>query len=147
MLKHHPLIFTAALFVAFCLLTACATNRELSPSGKVLLQEAASIAVRRALIDSPRRAEKAQNIRDIAARLQNVTEQTTVSGLRAAVEQEIMKLNLEPIDHADAVSLLNICAALVADYIGRDELDADALVRVNEFIGYLVAALPPPTTV
>lgn len=48
MLKHHPLIFTAALFVAFCLLTACATNRELSPSGKVLLQEAASIKIGRA---------------------------------------------------------------------------------------------------
>lgn len=137
-------------YLAYLILAGCVTTpdggHQLSETGKVALQEVASIAVRRSLSTSPRAAEKAQNIREIAVRLQSITEVTSVSDLRAAVEKEVNALGLNPVDRADAQSLLNIFHALLLDYVGRNELDADALVRVNEFITMVVNALPPQET-
>jgi hypothetical protein len=125
-----------ALFVAGCASTPSATTQ-------IALQEVTAIAVRRAVSDNPRAAEKVANIRAIATQLLTVTSVATVSDLRALVDVEVAKLNLNPIDAADAKSLLNIFQALLTERLGKDEIDADALVKVNEFVGYILAALPP----
>lgn len=144
MLRFIPVTI---LYVAFCSISGCVTTpeggRELSATGKVALQEVTAIAVRRAIDDSPRAQEKAANIRAVAARLAAVTDVTTIGELKLVVSAEVDALGLNPVDRADAQSLLNIFAALLADYIGKDEIDADALVRVNEFVSLILAALPP----
>jgi hypothetical protein len=129
--------------VATLLLVGCATNQQLSATSKVALQEVAAIAVRRAVGDSPRFAEKAQNIRYIASRLQSATSVTSIADLRKAVDVELDGLKLTAVDRADANSLLNIFQALLQEQIGDGAIDSAALVQVNEFIGYIVAALPP----
>lgn len=137
----------AAALLTACVMTGCASNpaggQELSATGKVALQEVTAIAVRRAVTASPRAAEKAQHIRAIAVRLQSVTSVTTVSELKQLVSDEVDKLGLATVDRADAESLLNIFAALLTERLGTDELDAAALVKVNEFVSMIVAALPP----
>lgn len=109
-MSKHPLAFTVALFIAFCLLAGCVTTadggRELTATGKVALQEVTAIAVRRSLATSPRAQEKAANIRAVAARLAAVPDATTVSGLKVAVEAEVDALGLNEVDRADAQSLL-----------------------------------------
>jgi hypothetical protein len=121
--------------------SGCASN-QVSPTTQVAIQEIAAIAVRRAVNDSPRAQEKIANIRAIATQLLAVSSITTVTELRAVVDAEVAKLNLNPVDAADARSLLNIFQALLTERIGED-INADALVTVNEFVGYIVAALPP----
>jgi hypothetical protein len=129
-----------ATFVAVTL-CGCATSDGLSPTGQVALQEVTAIAVRRAVTDSPRAAEKVANIRAVANQLLTITSITSVSQLRAQVDAEVAKLNLSPVDAQDAKSLLNIFEALLRERIG-EEINADALVKVNEFVGYILAALP-----
>jgi hypothetical protein len=119
----------------------CASQSGLSPTGQVALQEVTAIAVRRAVADSPRAAEKVANIRAVANQLLTITSITTVSQLRAQVDAEVAKLNLSPVDAADARSLLNIFEALLRERIGED-INADAMVQVNEFVAMIVAALP-----
>ena len=144
-MKTHRFVPLAAFYVAFLLLAGCVTTddggRELTATGRVALQEVATIAVRRAVTNSPRAAEKAANIRELAVRLSAVTDVTSIAELKAVVEREVDSLELTPMDRADAQSLLNICEALLLDYVGSDRLDAAALVRVNEFVGFIVSAL------
>jgi predicted small secreted protein len=146
-MRSRSIIASFALLACAGLLSGCQTapggdGQQLSETGKVALQEVAAIAVRRAVLESPRAQEKAANIRAIAGRLQAVTSVTSVTQLRAAVELEIDGLGLNPIDRADAQSLLNIFAALLREQLGKDDLDADALVKVNDFLGMIVRALP-----
>jgi hypothetical protein len=123
------------------LMAGCASQSGLSPTGQVALQEVTAIAVRRAVTDSPRAAEKVANIRAVANQLLTITSITSVSQLRAQVDAEVAKLNLSPVDAADARSLLNIFEALLRERIGED-INADAMVQVNEFVAMIVAALP-----
>jgi hypothetical protein len=127
------------------ILAGCGSNPgvELSNTTKVVLQEVVTIGVRRAL-NTPRAAEKAANIRAVAVRLQSVATATTVAELKAVVGQEVDSLGLAPIDRADAQSLINVLGALLVDYIGQEKLDSAAQVKVGEFLGLVVAALPPP---
>jgi hypothetical protein len=122
------------------LVAGCSSN-PVSPTTQVALQEVTAIAVRRAVADSPRAAEKVANIRSVANQLLTITSITTVSQLRAQVDAEVAKLNLSPVDAADARSLLNIFEALLRERIGED-INADAMVQVNEFVAMIVAALP-----
>lgn len=139
---------SASYFVyilAVHLLVGCAaTPHGLSATSKVALQEVATIAVRRAVTDSPRAQEKAANIRHIATRLQAATAVASISELRLVVDAELDRLKLTAVDRADANSLLNIFQALLIERIGKDEIDAQALVTVNEFVALIVQALPPP---
>jgi hypothetical protein len=131
-----------ASFVAtFFIFAGCASN-PVSPTTQIALQEVTAIAVRRAVADSPRAAEKIANIRAVAGRLAGITSVTTVAELRAVVDAEVAKLNLHPVDAADAKSLLNIFQALLTERIGGNDINANALVQVNEFVGYVLAALP-----
>lgn len=136
------------LSAAISMLLGCATTPEgtvqLTNTQRVALQEVATIAVRRAVTDSPRAAERAANVRAIATELQTLTTATTIADLKTAVEKEVDKLGLKPIDRADAQSLINILGALLIDYLGQNQLDPRALVKVNEFLSMVVAALPPP---
>jgi hypothetical protein len=124
------------------ILAGCASN-PVSPTTQIALQEVTAIAVRRAVADSPRAAEKIANIRAVAAQLAAVTSITTVAELRTVVDAEVAKLNLDPVDAADAKSLLNIFQALLTERIGGNDINADALMKVNEFVAMVVAALPP----
>jgi hypothetical protein len=128
----------AVLLAGF--MAGCSSN-PVSPTNQVALQEVTAIAVRRAVADSPRAAEKVANIRAVANQLLTITSITTVSQLRAQVDAEVAKLNLSPVDAADARSLLNIFEALLRERIGED-INADAMVQVNEFVAMIVAALP-----
>lgn len=142
MAKIHGLIVLACIAV---LTIGCAStqgSQHLSATGRVALQEVTAIAVRRAVTESPRSAEKARNIREIAVMLQESTSFTTVAELRTAVDAEVAKLSLNPVDQADANSLLNIFEALLVERLGTNEIDSEALVRVNEFLGMIVSALP-----
>ena len=48
-----------------------------------------------------------------------------------------------PADLGDVHDLLDVFEALLREQIGKDEIDSNALVQVNEFASMLVAALPP----
>jgi len=142
-MRSVPILYFCFL-LAVTSLTGCATDKELSVTSKVALQEVTAIAVRRALTDNPRAQEKAANIRHIAARLQAATSVASISQLRLVVDAELDRLKLTAVDRADANSLLNIFQALLTERVGKDEIDAQALVTVNEFVSMIVAALPPP---
>lgn len=135
------LVKLPAFIVLAVILAGCAST-PVSPTTQIALQEVTAIAVRRAVADSPRAAEKIANIREVAGRLAGITSVTTVAELRTVVDAEVAKLNLNAVDAADAKSLLNILQALLTERIGTD-INADALVQVNEFVGYVLAALPP----
>lgn len=129
------------------LLVGCVSNpdgsRELSATGKIALQEVTAIALRRSIADSPRAQEKVANIRHVATRLQAATAVTSISELRLVVDAELDRLKLTAIDRADANSLMNVFQALLIERVGKDEIDAQALMTVNEFVSMIVAALPP----
>lgn len=141
------LVLLAALCVGVLGISGCASNpnteRRISPIGRLALQEAANIAMRRYLAETPRAAQRAENIRTIAARLQASTSFTSVTELRATVDREVSKLALSPLDLADARSFLNILDVALRDQIENDLIDSDAMVRVNDFLLTVLAVIPP----
>lgn len=128
------------------LLTGCVTtptSSGLSPEGQLALETSVRIAVRHAVADSPRAAEKAQNIRSIALRLQSVTSaESTLGALRVEVNAELDKLNLSPIDRADADDLLTLLTVALESRLGPDALKSEGLVRVNDLLVLVLAAIP-----
>jgi hypothetical protein len=138
---------TIILAALVTLLTACASTpgggSGLSPEGQVALDISVRIAVRHALADSPRALDKVQNIRAVVARLQVVlTTDSTLAALTAEVSTEIDKLGLAPIDKADAQDLLQLLSVALESRLGPDALRSEGLVRVNDFLSMLLAALP-----
>ncbi len=146
-----PLLLLLLLLAALCVgvlgISGCASNpnteRRISPIGRLALQEAANISMRRYLAETPRAAQRAENIRTIAARLQASTSFTSVTELRATVDREVSKLALSPLDLADARSFLNILEVALRDQIENDLIDSDATVRVNDFLLTVLAVIPP----
>lgn len=133
--------------IAAIALTGCVTNPDggssLSPEGEAALAVSVRIAVRHAVADSPRAAAKAQNIRSVVARLQNVlTAESTLAGLKAEVSAEIDKLGLPAVDRADAQDLLELFAVALEARLGPEALNAEGLVRISEFLSIVLAALP-----
>lgn len=133
-----PLLLTA--------LTACATNpdgsRQLTETGKVALQEVASIVIERHLRESPKAAEHAEKIRAVLTNIAQLPDVTTVSGLRQIVQARIDERVTDSYDRQDYTRLLNILSAVLNDYVGSGQLDAGARVKVTEFLGYVAAAIP-----
>lgn len=132
------------------LLTACASTpgggNGLSPEGQLALETSVRIAVRHAVADSPRSAAKAANIRAIVVRLQAVTSaESTLGALRNEVSAELDKLNLSPLDRADADDLLTLLVVALESRLGPDALQAEGLVRVNDFLTLVLQAIPPIT--
>lgn len=138
------LAFVAAL--ATLLLSACATNpdgsRELTATSKIALQEVAAIVVSRHFRESPRAAEHAQKIRAVLTDIAQLPDVTTVAGLRQIVQARIDERVTDQYDREDYTRLLNILSAVLSDYVGSGQLDAQARVKVTEFLGDVAAAIP-----
>lgn len=130
------LILIAALAAALC---ACASN---SPQQQVALDVTTRIAIRHAL-DTPRAIEKAQNIRRVAEQVRAAaTQDATVATLVAVAQQEIDKLNLSPLERADAQDLLLLMSALLEQRLGDGDVKPDFVVTVAEFADLILDALP-----
>lgn len=134
-------------YLCFLLLAGCVTTPDghsgLTPEGQLALETSVRIAVRHAVADSPRAAEKAQNIRNIVVRLQSVTSaESTLAALRVEVSAELDKLNLAPIDRADADDLLTLLTVALESRLGPDALQSEGLVRVNDLLVLVLAAIP-----
>lgn len=140
--------------LAVILLAGCAVGpggHGPSPATqKVLLQQGIGLAVDHFLVDSPKTQERVARVRGVAERLANVTGVTTVTDLRAAVDAEVKKLNLSVLEQKDAQRFLEIMEAVLRDYVGGEQLDAQGLVKVNDVVQWILVALPlapVPTTV
>lgn len=135
------------LAIALMSVASCATTpdgeQQLTPEGRTIMETSARIAMRHFIVDSPRAAERIQNIREIIAKLQALSDtQSTLVTLKEAVIVEIKKLNLDPLDEADAMDLLNLFSAALEARLGKETLQADGLVKVNEFLTLLLGLLP-----
>lgn len=135
------------LLLSLLLLTACTTNpdggQSLTPEGQAILETSTRIAVRHYVADSPRAAERVANLREVVAKLQELTSaETTLGALKAIVVLEVDRLQLEPLDKADALDLLNLFAAALESRLGQDPLQADGLVRVRDFLSLVLEAIP-----
>lgn len=142
----RTIIIAAAAVIA---LAGCASTpdgeqrHQLSETGKAAIQATAQIAARNYLRNHPGRAtEIAANIRAAAAELRNATSYATVSALRVAVELELTKRIGNEWDLEDAKSLLDVFEPLLREQIGKNEIDSEALVRINDFADMIVRALP-----
>jgi len=136
-----------AILCMLTFLSACVTTPDgqsrLSPEGQLAVETSIRIAVRHAIADSPRAAEKAAHIRAIVARVQAVTSaESTLAALRDEVKIEINKLELSPIDHQDANDLLDLFAVALEARLGPDAIQSEGLVCVNEFLTLLLQAIP-----
>lgn len=126
------------LAAALAVLSGCASN----PQQQVAIDVATRIAVRHAL-DSPRAIEKARNIRYIAEQVKGVANQdATVATLVAVAQIEIDKLNLSPLERADAQDLLLLMSALLDQRLGDGDVKPDFVVTVGEFADLILGALP-----
>src|ERR1043165_8764916 len=139
-------------YVAFLILAGCVTTPDghsgLTPEGQLALETSVRIAVRHAVADSPRAAQKAANIRSIVARLQAVTSaESTLGALKSEVLIELDRLQLDPLDKADAVDLLNLLAVALEAKLGPTVLNSEGLVRVNDFLVLVLSALPAAPSV
>lgn len=137
--------FLSSILIAAIAVSGCATTgeRTLTPEGQAILDTSLRIAVRHAVADSPRAAEKARNIRAIAVRLQAVTSaESTLAGLTAEVRAEIDKLPISALDKADANDLLTLLAVSLESRLGSDALQSAGLVKVNEFLTLVLEAIP-----
>ena len=131
------------LILCGCVTTTDGQSR-LSPEGQIALETSVRIAVRHAIADSPRAQEKVQHIRAIVARVQAVTSaESTLAALKEEVKNEIGKLELSPLDKQDAMDLIELFAVALEARLGPDKIQAEGLVKINEFLGLILTALPP----
>ncbi len=132
------------------LLSGCASTegKAMDPAAKAALEVTVRIAVRRAVADSPRAAEKAANIRKVVGELQAVASaESTVAGLESLVRVQVDKLTLSPIDRADANDLITLLGAVLEARFGSQDAEVrDKLVQVNEFLQFVLSALPAPAS-
>lgn len=127
------------ILAALAALSGCASN---SPQQQVAIDVATRIAVRHAL-DSPRSVEKARNIRRVAEQVKAAaTQDATVATLIAVAETEIDKLDLSPIERADAKDLTLLMSALLEQRLGSGDVKPDFVVTVAEFADLVLGALP-----
>lgn len=128
-----------APLLAICFLTGCAHNQPLTEDGIAL---AVRIAVRHAVVDSPRAKQKAENIRAVVIRLQAVvTSESTVSALKAEVITYLNTLELGELERADALDVVDYFAAIMEAELG--DVSADTrLIKVQEFLRLVLAAVP-----
>jgi hypothetical protein len=135
--------FKLSIIPLLLILSACATTGGLTPEGQAILETSTRIAVRHYVADSPRAVERVQNLREVVAKLQQLTSsETTLGALKGLVVLEVERLNLAPLDKADALDLLDLFAAALEVRLGQDPLQANGLVRVNAFLDLVLAAIP-----
>lgn len=138
----RTLLLSLVIVLAGCV-TSSDGSSNLTPEGQLALQTSVRIALRHAVIDSPRAAEKAANIRAIVARLHAVASaESTLAALKAEVGAELDKLNLTPLERADAEDLLTLLAVALESRLGPDALQSAGLVRIKEFLDLLLSSIP-----
>lgn len=145
------LAIAAAAAIALTSLSGCKVNpdtgeKELTATGKAGIAVLAGELADRYVAESTDRARSIANIRDIATRLQNVTDVVSVTDLRARIDTEVAKLNLSDVDRRSVNRFLPLLQAMLTDYIGSDRIDSKQLVRVNEFLRLILLALPPTSS-
>jgi outer membrane PBP1 activator LpoA protein len=129
-----------AVLVLASFLAGCATTP--TAEQQALLEVSTKIAIRHFLND-PRAAEKAGNIRVAVARVQGIlTAESTVGALTDEVRKEIDKLDLSPIQRADAHDLLTLLSVSLESRVGEGQLSNDAIVKTREFLAQVLAVLP-----
>lgn len=127
------------ILAAIAALSGCASN---SPQAQIGIDVATRIAVRHAL-DSPRSVEKARNIRHVVEQVKAAsTQEATAATLVAVAEAEIDKLDLSPIERADAKDLTLLMSALLEQRLGSGDVKPDFVVTVGEFADLILGALP-----
>jgi hypothetical protein len=132
---------------SFALLAGCVTtpdgNQELSPVGEAALQASVSIATRHFILDSPRQTQRAQNIKKVIGAIRGgVTADSTLAGLRLAVNREIAKLGADEADMGDVGNFLDVVDAVIESKIGEGELKAEGVVKVSDFLDLILRAVP-----
>jgi hypothetical protein len=142
------LLFLAITFALLASVSGCATNpstgkQELTPAGKLALQETAAMAARRYVREHPDADKRIQNIREVALKLQTATSYSTLADLKVLAIEEINKRVSNEYDRLDAISLVNMFEIVLGEQVGNADLQPEALVQINEFLSMLVAALPP----
>lgn len=136
----RTLLLSFVLVLAGC---ASTPGGGLTPENQLILQTSVRIALRHAVTDSPRAAEKAANIRAIAARLHAVASaESTLAALRAEVSSELDKINLTPLERADADDLLTLLAVALESRLGPDALQSAGLVKIREFLDLVLVSIP-----
>lgn len=140
------LVSTFIVAAAATLLAGCVTTptgeKQVSEEGKAALEIAARIGMRHFLADE-RAVEKIHNIREVVAQLQALTNaESTLAGLTALVSTEIEKLNISPIDKADAQDLLTLLSRALEAQLGPDALNSEGVVKVNEFLKLVLSVIP-----
>jgi hypothetical protein len=149
-MRNILIALPAALFILTLSLSACVTTpagkQELSDSGKTALQGMAIIGVSRYIREHDNAAQRVANIRAVALEIRNVTSYTSVIELRAKLDAEIRARVKDPNDQMDALGLLLVFDPVIKELFAKGEVDPLAVIKVNEFIDFLLAALPnvPP---
>lgn len=119
--------------------------RELSPTAKAAMTTAGRIAVRHWLTGKPERAAKVAHIRQVAQYIQSVLAsdgEYDMDSLRTLALAEIAKLNLNAMDEADAVDLVDLLSIALREQLGPMKLDLPQLATVKDYLDALVLALP-----
>lgn len=131
------------IIVGVSIIQGCTTigSTQMDPTAKLALETTVRIAVRHAVEGNPRAAEKAAHIRDVVAKVQAITTaESTVAALETVVRAEVDKLQLSPLDRADANDLITLLGvALESRFQGPQ---ADKVVAVNQFLALVLSALP-----
>ena len=130
-----------AVLALSLVLSGCATNGGLSEGGKAALREVAVIGMNRYLREHADTA-KVERIRTVLLELQALPDITTVDGLKAAVQLRIDPKVGDPQERQEFTSLLQILSPLLEQYVGKGDLAPEQVVKVRDFLAYLVAALP-----
>lgn len=126
-------------FPVFASLPACSTAP--GPASRATIETTVRIAVRHAVADSPRATEKAANIRKVIAQAQAASDAaTTLVGLESLLRAEVGKLELSPVDRADADDLISLLAVALESGYGDETLDG--FVQVSQFLDLVLRALP-----
>lgn len=135
--------YLVTVLLALCLLSGCVSNRPLTNER---LAMAVRITIRHAVADSSRATEKAENIRAVVTRLQAIaTTETNVSGLKAEVIRYLDTLELTDLQRNDALDVLDYFSAVIEAQVGEETFDNIRLVKVQEFLMLILAAIPLET--
>lgn len=133
----------AVTLAAPALIMGCASSgTQVSPGAKTALKEVAKLAVSR-YVREHADSERIARIHEVLVELQQLpdTEITTVDALKAVVQARIESQVANPLDRRDLVSLLNIVAPLLQDYVGTGDLLPEQVVKVRDFLSDLSSAL------
>ncbi len=135
--KIGLLCIISALSLSVLSISACSTA---GPT-RATIETTVRIAVRHAVADSPRAQEKAANIRKVIAKAQAASDAaTTLAGLDGLLRDQLDRLDLSPLERADAEDLIALAAELQTVYRGDETLDS--FVQVSQFLEMVLRALP-----